>query len=270
MGKHSLRFGGEAIQYQLNRFNNFAVRGALTTGAHQRAAAIRRSRHSRISCEGRVTAIQSAFGDPARNFIATDYAAFVQDDYRWSPRLTFNLGLRWEGMSFGHDKLYRAGVFDPSLAAAGLNPFLIPEKVNLAGFRGTPGVSDCALRSCFDGNNFAPRVGFAWDISGRPEDGVARRLRYLLPTSVESKHSAELVGSAVHRATAIFDDHSGVVPVSESVREHPAAVDHRDGVHSFGDVLCGLERCQLRACRQPTRTIRTLLRSSLTQPDKGA
>ena len=32
-GKHSLRFGGEAIQYQLNRFNNFAVRGALTTGA---------------------------------------------------------------------------------------------------------------------------------------------------------------------------------------------------------------------------------------------
>jgi hypothetical protein len=32
-GSHSLRFGGEAVQYQLNRFNNFAVRGALTTGA---------------------------------------------------------------------------------------------------------------------------------------------------------------------------------------------------------------------------------------------
>jgi len=177
-GSHSLRFGGEAIQYQLNRFNNFAVRGALTTGST--SSGITPAPPPQTNCtldtndcsafqnflRGRVTAIQSAFGDPARNFIATDYAAFVQDDFRWSSRLTFNLGLRWEGMSFGHDKLYRAGIFDPSLAAQGLNPFLIPEKVDLAGFKGTPGVSDCALRSCFDGNNFAPRVGFAWDVMG--------------------------------------------------------------------------------------------------------
>lgn len=160
-GRHSLRFGGEAIQYQLNRFNNFAVRGALTTGSTPDGA----TAFSNF-LRGRVTAIQSAFGDPARNFIATDYAAFIQDDFRWSPRLTFNVGLRWEGMSFGRDKLYRAGIFDPRLAAAGQNPFLIPEKVDLAGFKGTPGVSDCALENCFDGNNWAPRVGFAWDIKG--------------------------------------------------------------------------------------------------------
>jgi hypothetical protein len=175
-GKHSLRLGGEAIQYQLNRFNNFAVRGALTTGATTGANGLPPQTNCTLDTNdctafqnflrGRVTAIQSAFGDPARNFIATDYVAFIQDDYRWSPRLTFNLGLRWEGMSFGRDKLYRAGIYDPALAAAGQNPFLFPEKVNLAGFTGTPGVSDCALRSCFDGNNFAPRVGFAWDIAG--------------------------------------------------------------------------------------------------------
>jgi hypothetical protein len=177
-GKHSLRFGGEAIQYQLNRFNNFAVRGALTTGAT--SSGVTPAPPPLTNCtlntndctafqnflRGRVTAIQSAFGDPARNFVATDFAGFIQDDYRWSPRLTFNLGLRWEGMSFGHDKLYRAGIFDPALAAAGQNPFLFPEKVNLGGFTGTPGVSDCALTSCFDANNFAPRVGFAWDIAG--------------------------------------------------------------------------------------------------------
>ncbi|HET7287015.1 MAG TPA: TonB-dependent receptor, partial [Pyrinomonadaceae bacterium] len=165
-GRHSLRFGGEAIQYQLNRFNNFAVRGALTTGSTPAGGGVPAFSAFQIFLQGRVTAIQSAFGDPARNFIATDYAAFIQDDFRWSSRLTFNLGLRWEGMSFGRDKLYRAGIFDPALAAAGQNPFLIPEKVNLAGFTGTPGVSDCALTSCFDGNNFAPRVGFAWDING--------------------------------------------------------------------------------------------------------
>lgn len=165
-GKHSFRMGGERIQYQLNRFNNFAVRGSLTTGSTPAGGGNPAFSAFQNFLQGRVTAIQSAFGDPARNFIATDYAAFVQDDYRFSPRLTFNLGLRWEGMSFGRDKLYRAGVFDPTLAAQGLNPFLIPAKVNLAGFTGTPGVKDCALKSCFDGNNFAPRVGFAWDVNG--------------------------------------------------------------------------------------------------------
>src|SRR5882724_11876907 len=163
-GKHSLRFGGETVQYQLNRFNNFAVRGSLTTAATSGAGNAFTAFQNFL--QGRVTAIQSAFGDPARNFIATDYAGFVQDDYRRSPRLTFNFGLRWEGMSFGHDKLFRAGIFDPSLAAQGKNPFLFPAKVNLAGFTGTPGVKDCALKSCFYWNNFAPRVGFAWDMKG--------------------------------------------------------------------------------------------------------
>src|SRR5205823_14987487 len=83
-----------------------------------------------------------------------------------SPRLSFRFGLRWEGMSFGYDKLFRAGIFDPGLAAQGKNPFLFPAKVNLAGFTGTPGVKDCALASCFDGNNFAPRFGFAWYMYG--------------------------------------------------------------------------------------------------------
>ena len=165
-GKHSLRFGGEAIQYQLNRFNNFAVRGALTTGTTPASGGNPAFSAFQNFLQGRVTAIQSAFGDPARNFIATDYAAFVQDDYRLSSRWTINVGLRWEGMSFGKDKLYRAGIFDPQLAAQGLNPFLFPEKVDLAGFKGTPGVPDCALKDCFDGNNFAPRVGFAWDVKG--------------------------------------------------------------------------------------------------------
>jgi hypothetical protein len=182
-GKHSIRIGGEAVQYQLNRFNNFAVRGSTTFGATSSGATgtaaqiaalqFNTCKNDTNDCSafqnflrGRITAIQSAFGDPARNFIATDYAAFIQDDYRYSPRLTFNVGLRWEAMSFGRDKLYRAGIFDPALAAAGKNPFLIPEKVNLGGFKGTPGVRDCALERCRDDNNFAPRVGFAWDIKG--------------------------------------------------------------------------------------------------------
>ncbi len=178
LGKHTLRFGGEGTQYQLNRFNRFAIRGALTFGATTSGAAQPVSPLTNCTLDtndctafqnflrGRITGIQSAAGDPARNFVATDFAGFVQDDYRYSPRLTFNLGLRWEAMSYGRDKLYRGGIFDPNLLAQGQNPFLFPEKVNLGGVTGTPGVSDCALDRCLEKDNFAPRVGFAWDIYG--------------------------------------------------------------------------------------------------------
>lgn len=174
VGKHNLRMGVEGVQYQLNRFNNFSVRGSLTfggTGTQSLAAANCTKDTNDCTAfqnflRGRITAIQSAFGDPARNFVATDYAAFGQDDYKLTSRFTLNIGLRWEAMSFGHDKLNRAGIYDPALAAAGKNPFLIPADVNLAGFTGTPGVRNCALERCRDDNNFAPRVGFAWDIKG--------------------------------------------------------------------------------------------------------
>jgi hypothetical protein len=163
-GKHSLRIGAEATQYQLNRFNNFAVRGSLafgaTTGAGNDFTAFQNF------LQGRVTGIQSVFGDAARNFVATDYSGYVQDDYRFSQRLIFNLGFRWEPMSFGHDKLYRQNIYDPLVAAQGINPFRFPEKVDLAGFKGTPGIPDCALGHCRDMNNFAPRFGFALDIKG--------------------------------------------------------------------------------------------------------
>jgi hypothetical protein len=181
-GKHSLRMGGEAVQYQLNRFNNFAVRGSLTTGSTGTQTGTTPFTNCTLNTNdctafqnflrGRVTAIQSAFGDPARNFIATDYAAFIQDDYRLSTRLTLNVGLRWEAMSFGHDKLNRAGIFSPALAAAGANPFLIPADVDLGGFKGTPGVRNCALERCRDDNNFAPRVGFAWDVKGNQKNVI--------------------------------------------------------------------------------------------------
>src|SRR5258706_1873024 len=168
-GKHSLRFGGEAVQYQLNRFNTFAVRGSLTFGSTSGAGNTFTAFQNFL--RGAPTALQPAFGDPARNFVATDYAAFVQDDYRRTSRLTINVGLRWEAMSFGHDKLNRAGIYDPALAAANQNPFLIPEAVDLGGFRGTPGVRNCALIRCRDDNNFAPRVGFAWDMNGDQTTG---------------------------------------------------------------------------------------------------
>jgi hypothetical protein len=83
-----------------------------------------------------------------------------------SSRLTLNLGIRWEPMQFAHELFYRNANYDFRRAQQGLNPFLFPAGLNLSGVTGTPGVSDCALQHCWDLNNFAPRVGFAWDTFG--------------------------------------------------------------------------------------------------------
>ncbi|HMI54362.1 MAG TPA: TonB-dependent receptor [Candidatus Saccharimonadales bacterium] len=74
----------------------------------------------------------------------TNYGFFVQDDYRVSPRLTLNLGLRYEYNTVLQGDLI--GNFD--IATLTLDPI------------GKPLYHP-------DRNNFGPRVGFSWDPTGK-------------------------------------------------------------------------------------------------------
>ncbi|HYX41997.1 MAG TPA: carboxypeptidase regulatory-like domain-containing protein [Pyrinomonadaceae bacterium] len=67
----------------------------------------------------------------------TDFNLFVQDDWRVTPRLTLNLGLRYE---------YQR---NPDAIASHINP-LLPQTANKVN----------------DKNNFGPRLGFAYDVRG--------------------------------------------------------------------------------------------------------
>jgi hypothetical protein len=151
LGKHTLKVGGDATRYQLNRFNRFAIRGSLG--------------FNNISdfLTGQIDTLQAATGDPTRYFRALDYGAFIQDDYHVFSNLTVNLGLRWDSMEFAHDLLLRTTIFDPSLVP-NTNPFLFASDSFLPGVQGTPGVGECGARTCRTNLNFGPRAGFAWDV----------------------------------------------------------------------------------------------------------
>src|SRR5260370_15274797 len=151
LGKHSLKAGGEATRYQLNRFNRFAIRGSLgfTSFAN--------------FLKGQIDTLQAASGDPQRYFRATDYGLYFQDDYHVLSNLTLNLGLRWDSLEFAHDLLFRSTIFDPS-RVPNQNPFLFAANSTLPGIVGTPGVGDCGSPNCRLNKNFGPRAGFAWDI----------------------------------------------------------------------------------------------------------
>jgi Carboxypeptidase regulatory-like domain len=101
---------------------------------------------------------------------ALDLAAFFQDDYRATRRLTLNLGLRWEYFGNIYEKNGLISSYDPSRVSPAaaqiggpgiLAGFLIP-----AGEKyGVPGVSKSTMYNQ-DWKNFAPRVGFAYDVLG--------------------------------------------------------------------------------------------------------
>ena len=167
-GKHLIRMGMEISRYQLNRFNRFATRGSVTFGdtdpddpKGSGGPALAGFQNFLL---GRITSTQGAAGFFTFHFRATDYAGYIQDDWKIRPRLTFNLGVRWEGLSVAHEKDNLLSNF-LGLQDGQPGPIrIIHPSANKK--VGTPGVSDCTLKDCLDINNWAPRVGFAWDMFG--------------------------------------------------------------------------------------------------------
>lgn len=114
----------------------------------------------------------SAFGITEKQFRFNDLSFYVSDDWRFSDRLTLNLGVRWDWFGRPVEKNGRFANFDfsrvtdPNNIASG---FILPKNVKETGI---PAI-DASLSSIAradnnhtlngqDLNNFAPRVGFAW------------------------------------------------------------------------------------------------------------
>jgi hypothetical protein len=84
-----------------------------------------------------------AFGNPAYALSTLDFGAFAQDNWKFSPRLTLELGLRW-------DHEFYPGP-DPNLTTA------------TGAFLPYTGI----LNNPTDNSDFGPRVGFSYDVFGR-------------------------------------------------------------------------------------------------------
>ncbi len=82
--------------------------------------------------------------------------AFIQDDFKVTPHLTMNLGMRYQFQSGWDVSGNKFGVFDPTLPNPG--PFLPPNAMGALLYGGKNG------RDKIENNvhEFAPRLGFAW------------------------------------------------------------------------------------------------------------
>lgn len=141
-GRHTIKFGGDfnnvsdlldnlfqnAGAYSYNNIADFLSDYSFpTTGGCFVGATT-----TRTKC---YTAFNQGFGPTAFKFSTRDYNLFIQDDYRLTPRVTLNAGLRYELQTFPKPQIP-----NPLEARTAVFPS--------------------------DKNNFGPRVGFAIDATG--------------------------------------------------------------------------------------------------------
>jgi len=92
-------------------------------------------------------------------------APYVQDDFKITPTLTLNLGLRWDYMPGFRETLNRWSFLNPNI----VNPYTGNlGSLQFAGNYGGAGVScGCTTPVSTYGKNFGPRVGFAWSMDDK-------------------------------------------------------------------------------------------------------
>jgi hypothetical protein len=169
-GKHEVKFGGEARIEQFTILQPAASRGTVNFGtdftSNPAATADTASGNAfatfllGITDGAQITNIHNI--DYRRQI----YSAYVQDDWRVTPRLTLNLGLRYEFFSTIKEAHNQQANFDfatdslivPKGVNAQLNPALSYLPISATG---TPGLIHPDL------NNFAPRVGFAYQMTDK-------------------------------------------------------------------------------------------------------
>jgi hypothetical protein len=151
-GKHALKIGGELSLNKdiqdtlLNNYGTFTFSNQVTKNA---LADFLLGIPSSLTQDAPVTAFTNSW------YTAT----FIQDDYRIHPRLTLNLGLRWDIQTPPTDPYNRADTYVPGQKSS-VNPLAPVGQL----FYGDPGVERGVVPVRW--HHVSPRVGFAWDPFG--------------------------------------------------------------------------------------------------------
>jgi hypothetical protein len=150
-GKHTFKFGFELSHISADAGGFAFGRGQISFsggGAFSGSTPL----EDFLSGNAAFPALQLV-GNPTRHLAQWAYAGFFQDDWRVTPRLTLNLGLRYEYFAPPTERNNLIGNFSP---AVGL------EQVGMQ------------IGSVFqpDRKNFSPRIGMSWDPTGSGKTAI--------------------------------------------------------------------------------------------------
>jgi hypothetical protein len=192
---HSLKFGGEFRQFLNNNFRQ-------TTGSFNFPSVA-------AFLAGAANSFSITLGNQSSSIAQPALGLFVEDSYRLHPRLTLELGLRYEWNMTPSERYDRFIVFDPASAS------LLRVGSDL----------DKVYRE--NNKNFQPRVGFAWSV---PDDRTVVRAAY--GVYVDQPMTSVVTGLSGNPPLAVPLTFSGAIRFNEAVDVAgptglaPQSIDH--------------------------------------------
>ncbi|MFV0389543.1 MAG: carboxypeptidase regulatory-like domain-containing protein [Pyrinomonadaceae bacterium] len=156
-GNHRFKFGGEYRFSQVKFYFNAFSRGQLIFNDSYTNGVLTATAFQNFLTGSGLSLLGS--GDYSRYFRVTDWSGFVQDDWRITNKLTVNLGVRYDFYGLPAEDQGRLVNFLEDQYALGSPPngFVQAEGGSLTG---VPTVDKTLVPA--DRNNFAPRIGFAY------------------------------------------------------------------------------------------------------------
>lgn len=152
-GTHSMKFGGDLLRTQINMFQ------AIAPNAFFIFASTFPTNDAIANLElGAPVTFYQGLGDFHRGLRNWSIGAYAQDEWRITPRLTLNYGLRYESVQPIDEIRNRLNGFVPNVQS-----LVMPNAPKGVLFPGDPGIASGIARNT---NAFMPRVGFAWDPTG--------------------------------------------------------------------------------------------------------
>ena len=157
-GRHNLRFGGEIRKYQ-SGFTSLFLTGGSPTFTGQMLSDPGKQNAGNAYAEF-MLGVAASWRQLSASYLDAKnrlYSLFVQDDVRLTSKLTVNLGLRYDPKPGVEEGGNRQSTFIP-----GLQSTAFPDAPLGLLFYGDKEVGDRVIPS--DNNNFAPRLGLAYEI----------------------------------------------------------------------------------------------------------
>jgi hypothetical protein len=138
-GKHSFKWGYEQVFVHFDDGSTASLNGTVAFSSLQNFLA------------GTTRSGNIITGDNTDHYREQWHAAFFQDTWRITPRVTLTPGLRWEYIGSPHSTVNKLGTFDPSQPGGAVQV--------------SPGLPISTVTHP-QKTNFNPRVGVAWDMFG--------------------------------------------------------------------------------------------------------
>jgi outer membrane receptor protein involved in Fe transport len=175
-GNHAFKFGGEVRHNGVDVGAYGGSKGSIKFNSGPEATTLE------DFLAGFPSTANIQLGSPQRHLTTWNYALSVQDDWRLTPKITLNLGLRYDYITPLRESNDLLGNFDPTQG------LLQVGKQISSPYNG-------------DHKDFGPRVGVAWDLSGKGTTVVRAGASIIFDTQLPMFVFSNVSGNAQNGAT---------------------------------------------------------------------